>query len=203
MLWNVSFHPPSPLACSHSAFESILPSYISFSPFFTHPCFYHSLSLSLFLSEWAALRLLGLAEVYQKHVWRVGGGWWEVLRQAAHNHFPPKSQSQWGRKKKKTSQWVQRQKLIGFLQDIIFHWMDKQEKTSHPKPLSVKYRSQSENWISQPPSPLCSQSSPLRLFLLWFCCSSVWPCLSLTDDHIRDVTCLDFGLSDVIMDEDT
>ena len=116
--------------------------------------------------------------------------------------FPQRAKAS-GEEKKKTSQWVQRQKLIGFLQDIIFHWMDKQEKTSHPKPLSVKYRSQSENWISQPPSPLCSQSSPLRLFLLWFCCSSVWPCLSLTDDHIRDVTCLDFGLSDVIMDEDT
>lgn len=48
---------------------------------------------------------------------------------------------------KKTSQRVQRQKLISFLQDIIFHWMDKQENTSHPKPLTVKHRSQLENWI--------------------------------------------------------
>lgn len=56
----------------------------------SHPSlffFNHSLSLS----EWAALGLLGLVEVYQKHVWRVGGGWWEVLHQAA-------SPSQWWRK---------------------------------------------------------------------------------------------------------
>lgn len=28
----------------------------------------------------------------------------------------------------KNSQWVQRQKLIGFLQDIIFHWMGKKRE---------------------------------------------------------------------------
>lgn len=52
---------------------------------------------------------------------------------------------------KKNSQRVQREKLIGFLQDIIFHRMDKQENTSHPKPISVKYRSQLENWIIRSP----------------------------------------------------
>lgn len=44
-------------------------------------------SLTPSLSEWVALGLLGLVEVYQKHVWRVGGGWWEVLRPSP--SFPP------------------------------------------------------------------------------------------------------------------
>lgn len=79
-LWRVSFYPPSPLACSRS------PSLLHFLLLLlTHP--------SLPLSEWVALGLLGLVEVYQKHVCRVGGGRWEVLRPA---HPPPPSW--WGRK---------------------------------------------------------------------------------------------------------
>lgn len=77
---------------------------------------------------------------------------------------------------KKNAQWVQRQKLIGFLQDIIFHWMDKQEKTSHPKPLSVKYRSQLENWIIHPLSALPYQS--LLLWILACDSSALRLCLS-------------------------
>lgn len=62
---------------------------------------------------------------------------------------------------KKNSQSVQRHKLIGFLQDIIFHWMYKQEKTSHPKPVCIKYRSQLENWIIHP--SLCTALRHCRL----------------------------------------
>lgn len=188
---------PAPTLLSSPSFPPISPSLPS-SP---TPVFYHSLSLSL--SLWMSCPQItgacgGLSETCVE-------GWRRLMgspSSSGSQSFSPKEPKPVV-KKKKTSQWVQRQKLIGFLQDIIFHWMDKQEKTSHPKPLSVKYRSQSENWISQPPSPLGSQSSPLRLFLLWFCCSSVWPCLCLTDEHIRDMTCLDFGLSDVIRDDDT
>lgn len=76
-------------------------------------------------SEWAALRLLGFVEVYQKHVWRFGGGWWEVLRQAAHPHSSQRARASGEEKllvsSKTESYWV-------FLQDIIFHWTDKQEK---------------------------------------------------------------------------
>lgn len=84
MLENVSFYPPSPLAYSRS------PTLLHFLLLlFTHP--------SLPLSEWVALGLLGLVEVYQKHVWRVGGGWWEVLH--PHSLPPPaESPSWWGRK---------------------------------------------------------------------------------------------------------
>lgn len=129
MLSNVSFYPPSPLACSLSAFQPLLLSYGSFPALSPTPVFLITPSLS----EWAALGLLGLLEVYQKHVWRVGGGWWEALRRAAHplssllQRTPP---SQWGRKTLSEFKGIN---LLAFLQDFIFRWIYKQEKTSHPK----------------------------------------------------------------------
>lgn len=98
-------------------------------------------------SEWAALRLLGFVEVYQKHVWRFGGGWWEVLRQAAHPHSSQRARASGEEKllvsSKTESYWV-------FLQDIIFHWTDKQEK-------------QLEDWKHHPPRPTPSQRSATTL----------------------------------------
>lgn len=141
--WNVSFYPPSPLACSRS------PSLLHFLLLLlTHP--------SLPLSEWVALGLLRLVEVYQKHVCRVGGGRWEVLRWAAHPPPPPHPKLVG----KKSSQWVLRRKLIGFLQDILFHWMYKQEKTSHPKPFCLKYTSL-ENCIILPSFKVFAQAGLL------------------------------------------
>lgn len=88
----------SSLACSHS------PSLLHFLLLLlTHP--------SLPLSEWVALGLLGLVEVYQKHVWRVGGGWWEVLCRVAHPCPPLRKPKLVG---KESSQWVLRRKLIRF-----------------------------------------------------------------------------------------
>lgn len=75
--------------------------------------------------------------------------------------------------------------------------MDKQEKTSHPKPLSVKYRSHLENWIIQ--------SSLLQLLV----CTSPALCLSLSNhcvflisyNDIKDMTCWDLETSEMIMND--
>lgn len=58
-------------------------------------------------------------------------GWRRPMGSPSSSGSPPPHPKLVG---KESSQWVLRRKLIGFLQDILFHWMYKQEKTSHPKP---------------------------------------------------------------------
>lgn len=116
---------PAPTLLSSPSFPPISPSLPSHPPlFFITPSF----------SEWAALGLLGLVEVYQKHVWRFGGGWWEVLRQAAALSFLPKSMSQWGRKTLSefkdrnllafyrilfSTEWINRKKLLTLKHSLL------------------------------------------------------------------------------------
>ena len=121
----------------------------------THPCFYLWMSC-----PWITGACGGLSEPCVE-VWR------RLLGSPSSSCSPlflPKSPSQWGRKT-----LVQRQKLIGFLQDIIFHWMDKQENFSPLKRFSIKYRSQLENWIAQPPFRVSTELSRCCWTIsLWF-----------------------------------
>ena len=127
ILQNVSFYcapPPPPL------WFLVHPSLLYLLLFLlTHPCFVFSLPLSLnelpldYWGLWRSIRNMceGLEAADGK----------SSFKQLT--LISPKEPEPAG---KKNSQQVQRHKIIAFWQDIIFHWMNKQEKTCHPKLVS-------------------------------------------------------------------